>query len=100
ALRAHALAGLGEAAKGAGRIMESAALFENALALDPWNGRAVELLADDNVLLGKKAEALRVYDAMLSRLAALPSPQPADTPLGSLGAELRRRREALASRRR
>ncbi|MFI5363927.1 MAG: hypothetical protein ACHQ49_18350, partial [Elusimicrobiota bacterium] len=47
ALRAHALAGLGEAAKGAGRIMESAALFENALALDPWNGRAVELLADD-----------------------------------------------------
>jgi tetratricopeptide (TPR) repeat protein len=98
ALRARALAGLGEAAKGAGRIMESAALFESSLGLDPWNGRAVELLADDDALLGKKDEALKVYDAMLSRLDARPLAPDAQTALGSLGAEIRRRRDALASR--
>jgi tetratricopeptide (TPR) repeat protein len=97
-LRASALAGWGEAAKGAGRLKDSAALFEKALALDPGNVRASEFLADDDVALGRKDAALKVYDAILSRLGALPSGQSADPAVVSLSAELRRRREALARR--
>jgi tetratricopeptide (TPR) repeat protein len=99
ALRARALSGLGEAAKGAGRLRESAADFESALALDPWNVRAVELLADDDAALGRKDEALKLCDAMLARIAALPPELTADPALVSLRDELRRRRVELMNRR-
>jgi tetratricopeptide (TPR) repeat protein len=95
-LRARALSGLGEAATGAGRFKESAARFEEALALDPWDVRNVGLLADSYAALGRKDEALGLYDATLARLGALPQ---GDAAVVSVGAELRGRRAALARRR-
>jgi tetratricopeptide (TPR) repeat protein len=99
ALRARALSGLGEAAKGAGRFQESAADFDAALALDPWNVRAVELLADDDAALGRKDEALKLCDAMLTRISSLPPELTADPELISLSAELRHRCVELMNRR-
>ena len=66
-LRSSALEGQGEAAMGAGRVAEGAALLARAVELDPWNIRAVERLAEADSRLGRRGAALAVLDAALSR---------------------------------
>ncbi|HXT01995.1 MAG TPA: tetratricopeptide repeat protein [Elusimicrobiota bacterium] len=92
-LRASALAGRGEAAIGEGREREGADLLARAVALDPWNIRAVERLAEADSRLGRRDAALAVLDAALARVEKEPSL--AASVRGPLRAELLRRRAAL-----
>ena len=93
-LRSSALAGRGEAALGAGRVEQGAARLADAVAADPWNVRAVELLADVDVRLGRRDAALATLDAALKRVDEEPT---LDASVRArLRAELRTRRDSAA----
>lgn len=94
ALRASALEGEGEAAIGAGRAADGAALLERAVELDPWNVRAVELLAETDSRLGRRAAALAVLDAALARVENAATVDPSVR--AALRAEFMARRAAAA----
>ena len=95
--RAQATLGLGKVARARGRHSDSAAYFESALALDPWNPQIVWCLAQAYVALGRKREAIKLYDAVITHIDGIRPTAPAKSAreLDALREELERERATL-----